>query len=119
MRRLTYTQKMCLAALSKAPQRVDTGKPRGKGPRDRVMRCLCILGFAAPDFHGGYEITEAGQVRFRSLVTEADNNASRYLGNANEEREKGSLSTAQWHLDRAQKWLDELNDLQGQGSTDP
>jgi hypothetical protein len=43
----------------------------------------------------------------------ADKMAQRYLSYANNAAEKGNTELEQRHLARAQKWLDQLNRLEG------
>ena len=44
---------------------------------------------------------------------DANDKACRYLGNANEARERGNKKAEAYWLDLAQKWLDRLNELDG------
>ncbi len=48
-------------------------------------------------------------------IAEADYQASKYLGNANEAAESGKYEKAQKLYDKSQFWLDRYNLLTGQG----
>jgi hypothetical protein len=84
--------------------------------RQRVFGALCKAGLAQVYVHGGYEITPAGREAHAALIVDVENKAARYLGNANEERQRGHHGRAARWDQLAQRAHDMANELRGQGS---
>lgn len=114
----TPAQEKVLGRLAREPYVTKTGGGGlGKAAWERMMARLVRAGIAEPYPHGGYGITESGRKAHAELVAHLESEAARFLGNANEEREKGNaFAAARW--DRAaQAALDRANDLRGNGAT--
>ena len=57
-----------------------------------------------------FQIADAARCK---RVVDANDRACRYLGNANEARERGNAKVAEFWEAKAQVWLDRLNELEG------